>query len=141
MWQTAQAPSAASWRPRSIVAADQVDGSGLAIGAIEGAKASETAAKVAAPATAAPSLLHQGRRFAGSRGGGFKSGVPLRPASTRSGVSGNSRKRTPVASKTALTIAAALGTEADSPAPIGGRCWRSISMTSIAGSSGKVSTG
>jgi hypothetical protein len=35
-------------------------------------------------------------------------------------VNGNSRKRTPVASKMALAIAAALGTDADSPTPSGG---------------------
>jgi hypothetical protein len=35
-------------------------------------------------------------------------------------VNGNSRNRTPVASKMALAIAAALGTDADSPTPSGG---------------------
>ena len=45
---------------------------------------------------------------------------PRNPARMRSGVNGSSRKRTPVASKMALAIAAALGTEADSPTPSGG---------------------
>ena len=45
---------------------------------------------------------------------------PRSPARMRSGVNGNSRKRTPVAAKIALPIAAALGTDADSPTPSGG---------------------
>src|SRR3954451_9858265 len=45
---------------------------------------------------------------------------PRNPLRIRSGVNGGSRKRTPVASKIALAIAAALGTEADSPTPSGG---------------------
>ncbi len=51
---------------------------------------------------------------------GAASCSPRNPLSIRSGVNGNSRKRTPVASKMALAIAAALGTEADSPTPSGG---------------------
>ena len=63
------------------------------------------------------------------------------PARTRSGVSGISRKRTPVASNTALAMAAALGTEADSPAPSGAMSCRGISTTSTAGTCGKVRMG
>ncbi len=62
-------------------------------------------------------------------------------ASTRSGVKGGSRNRRPVASKIALAIAAALGTDADSPAPSGGSFGRCIVTTSMAGSSGKVMIG
>src|SRR5258707_12632893 len=44
---------------------------------------------------------------------------PRNPFRIRSGVNGGSRSLTPVASKIALAIAAALGTEADSPTPSG----------------------
>ena len=59
----------------------------------------------------------------------------------RSGVNGGSRKRTPVASKIAFAIAAALGTEADSPTPSGGWSGRGSISTSILGTSGKVMIG
>jgi len=45
---------------------------------------------------------------------------PRNPLRIRSGVNGNSRKRTPVASKMALAIAAAIGRIDGSPAPVGG---------------------
>src|ERR1700753_3446107 len=51
VWQTAQSPSAASCCPRAIVAAENTDGSGRAIGAI--ARHGSTAA--AMPTTAAHS--------------------------------------------------------------------------------------
>src|SRR3954469_9536860 len=63
------------------------------------------------------------------------------PARMRSGVNGNSRKRTPVASKIALAIAAALGTDADSPTPSGGWSGRGIISTSMFGMSGNVMIG
>src|SRR3954453_19559765 len=62
---------------------------------------------------------------------------PCNPLRMRSGVNGGSRKRTPLASKIALAIAAALGTEADSPTPSGGWSGRGSSNTSILGTSGK----
>src|ERR1700737_922395 len=51
VWQTAQSPSAASCRPRAMVAAENTDASGCAIGAID--RHGSTAA--AMPPTAAPS--------------------------------------------------------------------------------------
>ena len=61
---------------------------------------------------------------------------PCNPFRIRSGVNGGSRKRTPVASKIAFAIAAALGTDADSPTPSGGWSGRGSSSTSILGTSG-----
>ena len=64
--------------------------------------------------------------FAGAAGAGAvkASGAlgtsPRNSCRMRSGVNGGLRKRTPVASKIALAIAAALGTDADSPTPSGG---------------------
>src|ERR1700735_4599470 len=48
VWQTAQSPSAASCCPRVIVAAENTDGSGRAIGAI--ARHGSTAAPIPTPA-------------------------------------------------------------------------------------------
>src|SRR5690606_4278958 len=62
-------------------------------------------------------------------------------ALTLSGVNGASRRRTPVASKIALAIAAAPGTEADSPEPSGGLPLAGMSTTSTSGTSGKVRIG
>src|SRR5258708_30960135 len=59
--------------------------------------------------------------------------APLRPALIRSGVNGNSLKRTPVASKIAFAIAAALGIEDDSPIPSGGRSLAGIRKKFILG--------
>ena len=56
-------------------------------------------------------------------------------------MNGNSRKRTPVASKIALAMAAALGTEADSPTPSGGWSCRGSINTSISGTSGNLMMG
>jgi hypothetical protein len=63
--------------------------------------------------------------FDGAGAGEGRAGVaicasPRNPRRIRSGVNGGSRNRTPVASKIALAMAAALGTEADSPTPSGG---------------------
>src|SRR5262245_50805024 len=66
---------------------------------------------------------------------------PASAALTRSGVNGTVRRRTPVASNTALASAAATGAVAASPAPSGGASSRWISSTSIAGTSGKVRIG
>ena len=66
---------------------------------------------------------------------------PRNPLRIRSGVKGGSRKRTPVASKIAFAMAAALGTEADSPTPRGGWSCRGNISTSMSGRSGKVMIG
>ena len=58
-----------------------------------------------------------------------------------SGVNGGERKRTPVASKIALAMAAVPGTEADSPAPSIGSPGRGISSTSMTGTSRKLMIG
>jgi hypothetical protein len=68
-------------------------------------------------------------------GSGFKA------ARTSSGVNGGWRKRTPVASKIALAIAAVPGTDDDSPAPSGGSPGRGIVITSMTGTSRKLSSG
>jgi hypothetical protein len=65
----------------------------------------------------------------------------LSAARTTSGVNGGSRKRTPVASKIALAMAAVPGTDDDSPAPRMGSPWRGISTTSITGTSRRLRIG
>src|SRR5206468_3344087 len=50
-------------------------------------------------------------------GAGFAGPPPRSAASTRAGVIGSSRTRTPIALKTAFAIAAAVGTVAGSPSP------------------------
>src|ERR1700674_2346851 len=134
VWQTAQSPSAASCRPRATVAAENTDASGRAIGAIDRhgstaaampTAAAHNAAKVAnALRRPANGFFHLsvGAGAIGAANGnalGAASRSPRNPPSIRSGVDGNSRKRPPVASKMVLAIAAALGTEADSPTPSG----------------------
>src|SRR3569832_2521953 len=135
VWQVAQSPSAASCRPRSMVAAENTDASGRSIGAID--RHGRIAAAIPMPpATRAAAVAKTPRRLANGLDQRLRSilaeltgaaraaasGVSLarNPARMRSGVNGGSRKRTPVASKIALAIAAALGTEADSPTPSGG---------------------
>src|SRR6476646_4532540 len=135
VWQTAQSPSAASCLPRALVAAENTDASGRAIGAIErhgkaAAATPTTAAHNAAAVASAPrrpangffhlSIAAGGCGAANGNASCAASCSPRKPLRIRSGVKGNSRKRTPVASKIALAIAAALGTEADSPTPSGG---------------------
>src|SRR5436190_17720358 len=116
-----------------MVAAENTDGSGRAIGAIarHGSAAVPTAIAVAhaaarpanTPGRTAKGFFHLFAGVAGV-GAGKASGAagtsPRNPRKMRSGVNGGSRKRTPVASKIAFAIAAALGTEADSPTPSGG---------------------
>src|SRR5581483_4420277 len=63
------------------------------------------------------------------------------PASTRSGVNGASRRRTPTASKIALAMAAAIGALEGSPPPSAGISGRLIRTMSISGISGKRMTG
>src|SRR5207253_11281671 len=110
--------------------------------AIAGAHAAARPAKT--PGRTAKGFFHL---FAGANGAGAgkASGAvgtsPRNPRKIRSGVNGGSRKRTPVASKIAFAIAAALGTEADSPTPSGGWSWRGSINTSMAGMSGKVMIG
>src|SRR5258705_1087610 len=135
VWQTAQSPSAASCRPWAMVAAEYTDASGRAMGAIErhgnAAAATPTnAAHSTATVASAPRRPANGFFHLSIGPGGFgaanddascaASCSPRNPLRIRSGVNGNSRKRTPVASKIALAIAAALGTEADSPTPSAG---------------------
>src|SRR4051794_12893376 len=69
-------------------------------------------------------LLHLFCELVAAGGGGDEGcaeicSLPRNPFRIRSGVNGGSRKRTPVASYIAFAIAAALGTEADSPTPKG----------------------
>src|SRR3954451_17310658 len=118
-----------------MVAAEYADASGRAIGAIErhGNTAAATptvAAHNAARAASTPRRPANGFFHVSVGPGAFgaangkaccaASCSPRNPLRIRSDVNGNSRKRTPVASKIALAIAAALGTEADSPTPSGG---------------------
>src|SRR5450631_1693029 len=155
VWQTAQLPSAASCAPRAIVAAENTDASGRAIGAIVrhgriAAPMPIAAAQRAAIVANAPRRFTNGFQRPGEggavvTGAGRASAVaavlPWSPARIRSGVNGGSRKRTPVASKIAFAIAAAPGTEADSPTPSGGWSCRGSINTSILGMSGKVMMG
>src|ERR1700730_18193886 len=107
--------------------------SGRAIGAIARPGNRAVPTPIAAVQTAAivakmPARLAKG--FSQMRDGGGAAGAgrawgtgdvsPYNPFRMRSGVNGGSRKRTPVASKIAFAIAAALGTDADSPTPSGG---------------------
>src|SRR6266516_6494857 len=64
-----------------------------------------------------------------------------RPDFTRSGVNGISRNLTPVASKIALPIAAAVGIEAVSPTPSGSVLGWSINIVWISGISGNLRIG
>src|SRR5215510_4000830 len=63
------------------------------------------------------------------------------PASTRFGVNGASRRRTPTASKIALAMAAAGGMVAPSPAPSGSISGRLMSTISRSGRSGNLRIG
>ena len=65
----------------------------------------------------------------------------MSPARTTSGVNGGARKRTPVASKIALAIAAVPGTDDDSPEPSGASSCRGMCMTSMTGTSRKLRMG
>src|SRR6202011_3054622 len=126
VWQTAQSPSAASCRPRAMVATENTDASGRAIGAIDrhGSTAEATPTTAAhkavtvasAPRRLANGFCHLSDEASGLDAANGKTGAvscsPRNPLRIRSGVNGGSRKRTPVASKIALAIAAALGTEA-----------------------------
>ncbi|MCY1426126.1 hypothetical protein D9M71_419380 [compost metagenome] len=145
VWHTAQSPAAATWRPRSSMAALQLPTPGGVTGAISARQGKAVASMPnAAPNTPASEPNHHFERLVdGCAGAGASGPWPSPPsaARTRSAVIGSSRKRMPVASKMALAMAAALGTEADSPLPIGGSCWRGSIITSIAGTSGKVRIG
>src|SRR6266542_5515038 len=63
------------------------------------------------------------------------------PASTRCGVNGASRRRTPTASKIALAIAAAIGALDGSPPPRAGISGRLSKTISISGTSGNLRMG
>ena len=154
VWQTMQSPSAASCWPRATVAAENTEGSGRAIGAIARHGIAAVPTAIAVAQTAASPANTPGRTangffhvFAGDTdcGEGNMVGVsgasPRSPRRMRSGVKGGSRKRTPVASKIAFAIAAALGTEADSPTPSGGWSCRGSISTSIFGTSGNLMMG
>jgi hypothetical protein len=119
-----------------------VSAAGRAIGEMADAHGRIAAPVASAPANA-PASGHIHRRLVASTGGSAISGDGngLSAARTFSGVSGNSRKRTPVASKIALVMAAALGTEADSPLPSGSSSWRGTSRTSMSGTSGNLRIG
>src|SRR6516164_10140789 len=123
VWQTAQLPSAASSAPRAIVAAENTDASGRAIGAItrpgnSAAPMPRAAAHSAAVPANSPPRFASGPQLSGAGADKDEAASPdaagcspRNPFKMRSGVNGNSRKRTPVASKIAFAIAAALGTE------------------------------
>src|SRR5262249_54716758 len=128
-----QSPSAASCWPRAMVDAENTEGSGRVIGAIarHGSAAVPIAMAVAhaaarpanRPGRTANGFFHlfTGTAVVGAGRASVALGTsPRNPRNIRSGVNGGSRKRTPVASKIALAIAAALGTDADSPTPSGG---------------------
>src|SRR5579872_120021 len=134
VWQNTQSPSAASCAPRAMVVAENTEASGLSIGAIDRQGRIALAIPMA-PAINAAAVANVPRRLANGldqRCRSVRAGLdgagraqetafsPRSPARIRSGVNGGSRKRTPVASKMALAIAAALGTEVDSPTPSGG---------------------
>src|SRR5579872_250700 len=134
VWQNTQSPSAASCAPRAMVAAENTEASGFSIGAIDRQGRIAVAIPIP-PAISAAAVATVPRRLAngldqrcisvragpGGAGRVQETALPPRsPAKMRSGVNGGSRKRTPVASKMALAIAAALGTEVDSPTPSGG---------------------
>src|ERR1700686_3196157 len=109
------------------------------------------AAQRAATVASAPRRLANGfcHLLLGAGGFGAANGTtlgaaacsPCNPLRIRSGVKGNSRNRTPVASKMALAMAAALGTEADSPTPSGGWSCRGSINKSILGRSGNLMRG
>ena len=139
VWHTAQSPSAARILPRAIISAEKLAGSGGAMGGKAPRMGSASVAMPSAPASAAPAMANHGRRRFSRTG--FGAASPESAARTRSGVKGGSRRRTPVASKMALAMAAALGTEADSPEPKGGSSGRGISTTLMTGTSGKVRMG
>jgi len=157
VWQATQLPSAASWRPRSSTCGLYSPAALACTGAMApGRRPRSTAPRPISPVakapTVAPAIAHTGlRRRCGSAttgggggagaatGGGAGSG--LIAARTTSGVNGALRKRTPVASKIALAMAAVPGTEADSPAPSGGSPGRGISSTSTTGTSRKLRMG
>src|SRR5499427_11162086 len=79
--------------------------------------------------------------FLGEHASDGHEGAPSRAAFTRSARKGTVRRRTPVASNTALPRAAGTGVEAASPTPSGGWSRRWISSNSSFGTSGKVRMG
>src|SRR5262250_1170689 len=96
----------------------------------------------------APSLAFRMRHvagdavvFLGEHASDGHEGAPSRAAFTRSARKGTVRRRTPVASNTALPRAAGTGVEAASPTPSGGWSRRWISSNSSFGTSGKVRIG
>ena len=104
------------------------------------------------PVAIAPAVAHQalrrrgtstgaGRSTTGTADGAAGAGDGFNAARTTSAVNGGCRKRTPVASKIALAIAAVPGTDDDSPAPSGASPWRGIIITSITGTSRKFRIG
>ena len=125
-------------------------------GAIAARQPSAAAPRPNTAVVSAPAKAHQdrGRRcgsatvgaagLAVTGGAGSDASMPLaafNAASTTSGVNGGCRRRTPVASKIALAIAAVPGTDADSPTPSAGSPGRGISSTSTTGTSRKFKIG
>jgi hypothetical protein len=90
----------------------------------------ETDASHGYPQRALPCACGTARRYA--------FGEAANASRTRSGVKGIVRIRTPVASKMALPMAAGTGQMAGSPAPSASSSGRSISATSMAGTSENV---
>src|SRR3982750_2514040 len=127
--------------------------SGLAIGAMTGHQSTAAATRPSTPAAKAPARAHAPLPFgqgascggagtvAAAAAGAPGAGNGFSAARTTSGVNGGWRKRTPVASKMALAIAAVPGTDDDSPAPSGGSPGRAIVITSMTGTSRKLSSG
>src|SRR2546422_9320091 len=115
--------------------------SGFAIGAMDGRQPTSAAPTPSMPAASAPARDHQ--RFEGGQGApagtvfgagsvvvaAAGAGSGFSAARTTSGVNGGLRKRTPVASKIALAMAAVPGTDDDSPAPSGGPPGRGSMIT------------
>ena len=119
-----------------------------ATGAIALRRPTNDAPAASAPVMSAAAVAHSplrrnaGRTPLGRAAGGTSctggtwrggAGSGCSAARTTSGVNGGWRKRTPVASKIALAIAAVPGTDDDSPAPRGGSPGRGMCSTSITG--------
>src|SRR6266850_2041402 len=98
-----------------------------ATGAIADRQLTTAAPRLAMPVAMAPAVAHHAMRRLGASG----------RASNRATVNGGWRKRTPVASKIALAMAAVPGTDDASPAPSGASPWRGIIITSMTGTSRK----
>src|SRR5882672_2894985 len=118
-----------------------------ATGAIAGRQLTTAAPRLAMPVAMAPAVAHHAMRRLGASGRasnratGGGGGKGFNAAFTTSAVNGGWRKRTPVASKIALAMAAVPGTDEASPAPSGASPWRGIIITSMTGTSRKFRMG